>query len=125
MEGRVEVCYSGVWGTVCNDLWGRADAAVACRQLGYSSSGIQYSITLQILYSNFVKIGASVVTSSSSIFGRGTGPVILSRLQCTGLEYRLFDCVHRGLIVHSCSHTQDAGVRCRTGKSNIYLYSTE
>ena len=62
------------------------------------------------------------MTSSSSIFGRGTGPVILSRLQCTGHEYRLFDCVHRGLIVHSCSHTQDAGVRCKTGKEyNIHL----
>ena len=37
----MEICYSGVWGTVCDDFFGRADAAVACRQLGYSSSGMQ------------------------------------------------------------------------------------
>ena len=39
-SGRVEVCFSGVWGTICDNGWNDDDATVVCRQLGYPTKGM-------------------------------------------------------------------------------------
>ncbi|KAL0195672.1 hypothetical protein M9458_009244, partial [Cirrhinus mrigala] len=67
----VEVLHRGQWGTVCDDFWHMADAAVVCRELD---------------------CGEPVDALTDAHFGEGSGPVWVSYVMCTGSESTLKNC---------------------------------
>ena len=92
----MEICNNNVWGTVCDDFWDTLDAAVVCRQLGFSATGAQ-------------------ALSGLNDVPDGTGQIWLDNVNCAGTETRLIDCPHypaSPLGDHNCYHSEDAGVQC-------------
>ena len=49
----------------------------------------------------------------------GTGQIVLDDLRCTGSELKLIYCPHNGLGNHNCDHSDDAGVRCAPGITDL------
>ena len=41
VEGRLEMCFNKRWTTIDGDGWTHTDTEVACRELGFSTSGIE------------------------------------------------------------------------------------
>ena len=46
--GRVEVCFNGNWGSVCEDGWTNIDALTVCSILGFDESQCELSHTICI-----------------------------------------------------------------------------
>ena len=92
-EGRVEICYNGVWGTVCADNgWDEVDANVVCLQLGFSDQ--------------------RALSTNDGRFGDGEGPILLENVKCSEGQSTLSQCVNSMFTgaLHRCEHT--AGVIC-------------
>ncbi|EDO45287.1 predicted protein, partial [Nematostella vectensis] len=105
LEGRVEIFYQGVWGTVCDDLWDLNDAKVVCGMLGYVA-------------------GQAV---GSAHFGQGSGQIWMDDVRCTGSENDITQCPFNGWGSHDCSHGEEAGVICQYGMASphhAFMYVT-
>ena len=105
LQGRVEVCVNETWGTVCDQMWSMQDANVACRQLGFQSTG--------------------ATPTYDASFGAGTGRIWLNGLLCSGSERRLIDCSHDTIASSDgCDgHSDDAGLRCEEGEKILNTYT--
>ena len=60
--------------------------------------------------SRIITLGAEATS-----FGEGTGRIWLDNVQCAGNESELRNCTTSSSGINSCTHAQDAGVRCLPG----------
>jgi len=89
-EGRLEVNYNGIWGTVCDHYFKDAAAGVVCYMLGYG------------------RVGWFI----GNRYGAGSGTIWLSYVRCRGTETRIADCSHDEWGGHNCGHHEDVSVSC-------------
>ncbi|XP_072123052.1 scavenger receptor cysteine-rich type 1 protein M130-like [Mobula birostris] len=103
--GRVEIRYNGKWGTVNHHNWDMPDAMVVCRELG---------------------CGAALKALAWAHFGPGSGPVLITDVQCQGTESTLKDCKSPPWGNTGNSHAWDASVICNvTGNHEARLVRGE
>ena len=66
--------------------------------------------TLEPDFSLDVYIDGSRVLST--VYGQGTGLIVLDQVQCIGSESRLFDCQASPFGMSTCDHSMDIGISC-------------
>jgi len=91
-QGRLQVYYNGIWGTVCDDAFTDAAARVVCSMLGYGRNG------------RFI----------GNLYGAGSGKIWLDNVVCTGWETNIANCQHKSWGSHNCVHGEDVSVSCVT-----------
>ena len=68
------------------------------------------------MYNIYINVNCiAPIPTKRARFGPGQGQIWLDGVQCDGSESSLYLCLHQGLGLHDCSHSEDAGVICLFG----------
>ena len=121
MEGRVEICYSNTYGTVCDDFWDELDARVVCQQL-FTVDG-KYVNTVRIYSSTFTIYTFAGIPLKNAAYGPGTVDILLDNVVCQGNESDLLICSRSEIGQNDCTHSEDASVQCGGMYYIIYNYT--
>ncbi|XP_069753715.1 scavenger receptor cysteine-rich domain-containing protein DMBT1-like isoform X3 [Narcine bancroftii] len=94
-QGRLEVFYNRVWGTVCSDFFDMTNAEVVCSQL---------------------HCGSATMVKSNAAFGEGSDPIWLDDVRCRLDDTLLWQCPSLPWGNNNCEHREDVGVICSESK---------
>jgi deleted-in-malignant-brain-tumors protein 1 len=94
-EGRVEICYNGVWGSICDSNWNGIEAKVVCKSLGHQFYGA-------IPYKN-------------SHFGLSNLPINIYNFVCADGQTDIAHCqVSRVPYYYTnCNPYHEVGIKCQ------------
>lgn len=95
IEGRLRVEINGKYGTVCNKAWTIQNSKIVCQQMGL------------ILDPNFYIYYKKLFNDH-----RSNEAILMSEVQCDGLDTNLFECRHTSPNDHTCTHEDDVWLKC-------------
>ena len=112
----IQVCTDKKWTYVCSDYWTTESAQVACKQLGFSESGIT-PISLCTICS--IDHDHLLIIQGAKAKRSWRPKISLpSKLICSGKESRLIDCG----VDPTCYSDRPAAVICKRGRQLSCLY---
>lgn len=102
-SGRVEVFHDGYYGTICSRSFDRMDLNVVCRMLGFEN------------------IPRSAYWYPNPRYYQGLGEIVISDLDCNGIENSIGQCNARWPASSNCDHSMDVSVNCNGAPEKVRL----